>query len=141
MDFQVGHPPLCATLSVRPSFRPSGRLQPNRTSKYRDFWYVYVKSGSQGGFFLFLENFEFSTCYGVKRVKKWPKNDQMTYISESALRIFLKLCSVTKYYKRVKMLCLSFPKKSWFWGKWAIQSHFGPKLRNLISQDPLDGFF
>ena len=62
-------------------------------------------------------------------------------ISESALRIFLRLCSMSSFYKRKKMICFLFPKKFLFWDNKAIWSHFGPQLRNLISLDPLEGFF
>ena len=52
----MGHPPQCATLSVR----PSSQLRPNRASKNHDFQYGYVKSGSLEVFFLFFENLNFA---------------------------------------------------------------------------------
>ena len=45
-------------------------------------------------------------------------------ISESTLRIFIKLKTITKYNERTKVACLKFSKKSCFGGN----GQFGPIL-------------
>ena len=53
----------------------------------------------------------------------WSKNTYFI-ISGSALRFFSKVCSLTSYYKRTKVACFSFSKKSCF----EIYGQFGSAL-------------
>ena len=73
-------------------------------------------------------NFLQKSCFGAIWVK-------ITYfiISGSALRISFKLCSLTSYYKKRKVACFSFSKKSCF----GINGQVGPVLGQNV--DPFWG--
>ena len=66
----------------------------------------------------------------------WAKIAQFD-ISGSARRIFLKLCSITWYYKRTKIMGLKFSKKYLLGSNGQFGPILGQKLCNLLSQDPL----
>ena len=132
----MGHPPLCVILSflpsifpsflpsVLPSFRPSVRhrwMWPNKTSKYHDFWYGYVKSEPLDGFFFVFWKF---WVLHLLRHYKGQKMNQNRPKTPNALWIFFKLWSKARYKKKTKMTCLAFPEKFPSW----TNGQFGPIL-------------
>ena len=135
--------PLCPSFrpSVLPSVCPSPAIaaKPYIQISWFLVWVCNIRT-PRGVFIVFWKFWNLDLLWGKKGPKMAQKH-KITNNSESALRIFFKLCSKTTYYKRVQLAWLLFPRKCWFRGKWAIWSRFGPKLRSLISQDPLGGFF
>ena len=77
--FLGGHPPLCVTFSVRTSVCLSVCRAPyprNRTSSNHNIWYTCVKWSYIQPFFSFFWNFDFLGCYGGKRAKNCPTQNQ-----------------------------------------------------------------
>ena len=77
--FLGGHPPLCVTFSVRMSVCLSVCRAPyprNRTSSNHNIWYTCVKWSYIQPFFSFFWNFDFLGCYGGKRAKNCPTQNQ-----------------------------------------------------------------
>ena len=83
---------------------------------------------TKGACLKFLKNYVFGEMDNLG-----PLLGKITYfmITGSALRIFFKLCSISRYNERTKGACLKFPEKSCFGGNGQFGHIFGQNFALL----------